>query len=78
VPVHVIPCIEARLGMVPPGPFANIVHASGYGSEAADLLGIPYDKVTQVALLPTAWFTGDTFKVSLRRSPDEVMHLDRW
>lgn len=108
VPVHVIPCIEARLGMAPPGPYANIVHASGYGSvipaawsfmlaararglgcawttahlahekEAADLLGIPYDKVTQVALLPTAYYTGETFKPSLRRSPDEVMHVDRW
>lgn len=108
VPVHVIPCIEARLGMVPPGPFANIVHASGYGSilpaawsfmlaararglgaawttahlafekEAAELLGIPYERVTQVALLPTAYFTGGAFRPSMRRPLDEVLHVDGW
>lgn len=108
VPMHVIPCIEARLGTTPPGPFANIVYASSYGSilpaawsfmlaararglgaawttahlgfekEAADLLGIPYERVTQVALLPTGYFTGETFRPSLRRPLAEVLHVDRW
>jgi len=108
VPVHVIPCIESRLGQAPPGPFANIVHASGYGSiipaawsfmlaararglasawttahlafekEAAELLGIPYDGVTQVALLPTAYAQGTSFRRALRRPVDEVLHVDRW
>ena len=108
VPVHVIPCIEARVGVQPPGPYQNIVMASTYGSilpaawsfmlaararglgtawttahlgferEAAELLGIPYERITQVALLPTAWFTGAAFRPSLRRPLQEVLHVDRW
>jgi nitroreductase len=108
VPVHVIPCIEARLGTMPPGPFANIAMASSYGSilpaawsfmlaararglgaawttahlgfekEAAALLGIPDERVTQVALIPTAWFTGAGFRPSPRRPLAEVMHFDGW
>ena len=30
-----------------------------FEKEAAELLGIPYERVTQVALLPTAFFTGE-------------------
>lgn len=108
VPVHVIPCIESRLAQAPPGPYANIVHASGYGSiipaawsfmlaarsrglaaawttahlgfeqEAAELLGIPYAQVTQVALLPTAYARGTSFRKALRRPVDEVLHVDAW
>ncbi len=108
VPVHVIPCIEGRLGTMPPGPYANIAMASSYGSilpaawsfmlaararglgaawttahlsfeqEAAELLGIPYERVSQVALLPTAHFTGQTFKPSLRRPLAEILHVDGW
>jgi len=108
VPLHVIPCIEGRLGTMPPGPFANVAMASSYGSilpaawsfmlaararglgsawttahlgferEAAALLGIPYERVTQVALLPTAWFTGTGFRRSLRRPLAEVLHVDGW
>ena len=44
---------------------------------AADLLGLP-DTVTQVALLPTAYFTGDTFMPSKRRPAREVTYLNRW
>ena len=32
VPVHVIPCIEARVGAQPAGPYQNIFMASTYGS----------------------------------------------
>lgn len=108
VPVHVIPCIEGRLGTTPPGPFANVAMASSYGSvlpsawsfmlaarsrglgsawttvhlafekEAAEILGIPYERVTQVALLPTAFFTGETFRPAMRRPLAEVLHVDRW
>lgn len=46
--------------------------------EAAELLGIPYERITQVALLPTAYFTGPGFKPALRRSPGDVLHVDRW
>ena len=108
VPVHVIPCIEARVGAQPPGPFQNIVLASTYGSilpaawsfmlaararglgaawttahlaferDAAELLGIPYDRITQVALLPTAYFTGADFRSALRRPLHDVLHVDGW
>ena len=108
VPVHVIPCIEARVGAQPPGPYQNIVMASTYGSilpaawsfmlaarargigaawttahlsfeqEAAELLGIPYDRITQVALLPTAHYTGMDFRPALRRPLHDVLHVDRW
>jgi nitroreductase len=108
VPVHVIPCIEARLGTMPPGPYANVAMASSYGSilpaawsfmlaararglgsawttahlsferEAAELLGIPYEQVSQVALLPTAYHTGRSFRPAARRPLAEVLHVDGW
>jgi nitroreductase len=46
-------------------------------NEAAELLGIP-DTVTQIALLPTAYFTGDTFQPSKRRPAREITYLNRW
>ncbi|MGP3913460.1 nitroreductase family protein [Nonomuraea sp. 10N515B] len=48
-----------------------------YESEIAGLLGIPAD-VRQGVLLPTAYYTGDTFRPAPRRPLDEVLHLDRW
>jgi nitroreductase len=47
--------------------------------EAADVLGIPYDRVTQVGLVPVAHTIGDEFRPAKRRlSVSEVVHLDRW
>ena len=107
VPVHVIPCVPARVEKLS-GSFASVGLASIYGSilpatwsfmlaardrglgtcwttahlmheqEAAEILGIPYDKFTQVALVPTAWSIGSEFKVSLRKSVDDVLHVDAW
>lgn len=48
-----------------------------YETEIAELLGIPGD-VRQGVLLPTAYYTGETFKSAPRRPLDEVLHLDRW
>ncbi|MFG1703326.1 nitroreductase family protein [Nonomuraea sp. M3C6] len=48
-----------------------------YESEIAELLGIP-DEVRQGVLLPTAYYTGDTFKPASRQPLDEVLHVDRW
>jgi nitroreductase len=45
---------------------------------AAEILGIPYDKVTQVALIPTAYSIGTEFKPATRKSLDEVVHVDGW
>ncbi|MFM7616952.1 MAG: nitroreductase family protein [Actinomycetes bacterium] len=45
--------------------------------EAAEVLGIP-DHITQAALLPVAYFTGETFKPAPRLPAATVTHLDRW
>ncbi len=49
-----------------------------YEEEAAGILGIPYDKVSQVALIATAYSIGTQFKPSLRKPIDDVLHIDRW
>ncbi|WP_219469954.1 nitroreductase family protein [Nonomuraea rhizosphaerae] len=48
-----------------------------YEREIAELLGIP-DDVRQGVLLPTAYYTGETFRPAPRVPLDEVLHLDRW
>jgi nitroreductase len=45
--------------------------------EAAELLGIPDDH-TQVALIPLAYYTGDTFSPADRPPPDTITHWDTW
>ena len=49
-----------------------------YEREVAQLLGIPFDEVTQVALIPVAHTIGDDFKPARRKPLDEVLHSDRW
>ncbi len=46
-------------------------------AEVAELLGIP-ETVTQVALLPVAYYTGDTFHPAPRRPAHEITFLNRW
>ncbi len=46
-------------------------------AEAAAILGIP-DDVTQVALLPIAYSTTDTFRPGPRQPVDNLTYLDRW
>lgn len=48
-----------------------------YEAEAAKLLGIPED-VTQGALLPVAYFTGEDFKPAKRLPDRERTYWDRW
>ncbi|MEP6599111.1 MAG: nitroreductase family protein [Actinomycetota bacterium] len=48
-----------------------------YEQEVADLLGLPGD-VRQAALIPTAYYTGETFRPASRQPLDEVLHVDRW
>jgi len=49
-----------------------------FEEEAAGVLGIPYDKVSQVALIATAYSIGTDFKAALRKPIDEVLHFDQW
>jgi nitroreductase len=48
-----------------------------YEREAAQILGIP-DTVTQVALLPVAYYTGEDFKPAKRLPARERTHWNRW
>ncbi|MEV8504719.1 nitroreductase family protein [Actinoplanes sp. NPDC051475] len=48
-----------------------------YEREAADILGLPAG-VHQGALIPTAYYTGDTFRPAARQPLDEVLHIDGW
>lgn len=45
--------------------------------EIAELLGVP-EGVHQGVLLPTAYYTGETFRPAERAPLDSVLHLDRW
>lgn len=47
-------------------------------AEAAEVLGIPHDKVTQVGLFPVAYTLGTDFKRATRLPADDVTHWDRW
>ena len=48
-----------------------------YEREVAELLGIPAH-VRQGVLLPTAYYTGETFRPAPREPLDRVLHVDRW
>jgi nitroreductase len=77
-------------GSVAPGvwSFQLAARARGLGSawttfhlyheqQIAELLGIP-DTVTQVALLPVGYYTGDTFRPAPRRPASEITYFNRW
>ena len=46
--------------------------------EAAELLGIPYERVMQAALIPVAYTVGTDFRPAPRRPLDTMVHWDRW
>ena len=46
--------------------------------EAAELLGIPYERVMQAALIPVAYTVGTDFKPAARHPLDTMVHWDRW
>jgi len=46
--------------------------------EAAEILGIPYDEVTQVALIPVAYTIGTDFKPGRRKPLDTMVHWNHW
>jgi nitroreductase len=49
-----------------------------YEQEVADVLGIPYDKITQAALIPVAHTLGTDFKPASRIPLDSIVHYDKW
>ena len=46
--------------------------------KAAEILGIPYGEVTQVALIPVAYTIGTEFKPGRRKALDTMVHWDTW
>ena len=48
-----------------------------YEAEARQLLGIP-ETVTQVAMTPVAYYTGDSFKPGTRRAAEEITYFNGW
>lgn len=49
-----------------------------YEDEAAEVLGIPFEQVTQTALLPMAYTLGAAFKPAPRLPLEAVVHWERW
>jgi nitroreductase len=48
-----------------------------YDREVGEALGIP-ETVTQVALLPVGYYTGQDFKIAPRRPVEEITYWDTW
>ena len=48
-----------------------------YEREISELLGMPPD-IRHGALIPTAYYTGDTFKPAPRQPLDGVLHINTW
>ena len=46
--------------------------------EAAELLGIPYAEVMQVALIPVAYTIGTEFRPARRKPLETMVHWDGW
>ena len=49
-----------------------------FEKDAADVLGIPYDTVSQGALFPVAYTKGTDFKPAPRIDLDPIVHVDSW
>jgi nitroreductase len=48
-----------------------------YEAEIARLLGLP-DDIRQGVLIPTAYYTGNTFRPAMRRPLTDILHVDHW
>jgi len=83
--------VASRFGSIIPAAWSFMLAARsrGLGSvwttfhlmherEAAEILGIPYDDVTQVALIPVAYTKGTDFKPGKRKPLDSMVHWDEW
>ncbi len=49
-----------------------------YEREAAEVLGIPYQEVTQVGMTPLAYYRGEGFRPAARIPLDGILHWERW
>ena len=85
------PLVASMFGSIVPAAWSFMLAARARGlgtvwttfhlmheQKAAEILGIPYEKVTQVALIPLAYTIGTDFKPGRRRSLDSMVHWDSW
>lgn len=85
------PLVAAMYGSIVPAAWSFMLAARSRGlgtvwttfhlmheREAAEILGIPYDEVTQVALIPVAYTKGTDFKPGTRKPLDTMVHWDSW
>jgi nitroreductase len=85
------PLVASMFGSIVPAAWSFMLAARsrGLGScwttfhlmheqRAAEILGIPYEKVTQVALIPVAYTIGTEFKPGKRKPLDTMVHWDSW
>ena len=49
-----------------------------YEQEAAQVLGIPYEKIMQTALIPVAYTLGTDFKPAPRIPLEPIVHWEQW
>ncbi len=49
-----------------------------FEEEAADVLGIPFNEVTQILLTPVAFTKGTDFKAAMRPDPSTITHVNGW
>jgi nitroreductase len=87
-PVHVQ---SSRWGSIVPAAWSFMLAARARGlgtawttfhlrfeEEAARLLGIPYERVMQAALVPVAYTIGTEFKPARRKPLEAMVHWERW
>ena len=49
-----------------------------YEQEAAEILGIPYERCAQAGLFPVAYTIGTDFKPAQRKDLDKIVHWETW
>lgn len=49
-----------------------------YEKEVAEILSIPFERVTQTALIPIAYTKGTDFNPAPRKPLDDIVHFDDW
>ncbi len=55
------------------------IHLIGDGEKkAAELLGIPFEKITQGGLFPIAYTKGTEFQPAKRLPLEKVLHMEKW
>jgi nitroreductase len=68
-------CLAARSrGLGTTWTSMHLVHEQ----EAADVLGIPYDRCVQGGLFPIAYTKGTDFKPAPRKEVEQVVHWNQW